>query len=62
MMLPMLGMAARMVTSQATISGIVSLASSDGWMRTIPKLSQRCAPLLRVPMINTSNSNTKVSQ
>ena len=62
MTLPMPGTATRTVTSQATISGMVSFASSEGWMRAMPMLSQRWAPPALLPSRRTRTRRMSVSQ
>ena len=42
----------------AIIKGTASFKSSDGWKRTKPRFSHRCAPLEASPKKSTPTSNT----
>ena len=43
---------------QATIIGTASFMISEGWKRTTPRSSQRCAPLPMSPTTSTASSNS----
>ena len=58
---PQLGGSMRSCRNQATIIGSVSFASSEGWKRTTPRSSQRCAPRPS-PNSVTSSSRTTVAK
>ncbi|MNH18330.1 hypothetical protein D3C79_780290 [compost metagenome] len=49
------GQTSRLI-KRATISGTAILAISDGWKRTMPRSSQRCAPLEIAPKASTATS------
>ena len=42
----------------ATVSGITTLKISEGWRRTTPRSSQRCAPLEMSPKSSTMTKST----
>ncbi len=46
---------------QAHIIGTASFRISEGWKRTTPRSSQRCAPLPMSPAIATTTSSTRPS-
>ena len=44
-------------TSQASIKGMAIFIISEGWMRVMPRLSQRVAPLEVSPATSTANKS-----
>ncbi len=49
------GQTSRLI-KRATISGTAIFAISEGWKRTMPKSSQRCAPFEMAPKASTATS------